>query len=237
MSFHRGPRIVVDTAKLILDAGTPRSYPGSGTTWSDLSGNGMSGTLINGTTYTDRYMAFDGVNDYVQVLYNSSLAPTEQITLDSWAWKSTWTGVTTSERILSKTQSGGYQLTLNEGPNVPTGNIGLVLFYGGAYRAAYVALSTISNGWNYFAGTCDGRYLKFYVNGVNVSTYDLGSIGTITYTYNNALTIGAEVGSGSTAAGQYFNGRISSIKVYNRALLPNEILKNFEALKHRFGLV
>jgi hypothetical protein len=56
-------------ALLYLDAGQSASYPGSGTTWTDLSGNGRNGTLTSGPAYTSAdggSIVFDGVNDYVQ---------------------------------------------------------------------------------------------------------------------------------------------------------------------------
>ena len=60
--------IVTDGLVLNLDAGNPQSYPGSGTTWTDLSGNGNNGTLLNGVGYDSDNggsLVFDGSNDYV----------------------------------------------------------------------------------------------------------------------------------------------------------------------------
>ena len=67
MGVFAGPEINEDGLILVLDAGNTKSYPGSGTTWSDLSGNGNDGT-INGATHTSGtggYFDFDGSNDYV----------------------------------------------------------------------------------------------------------------------------------------------------------------------------
>jgi hypothetical protein len=66
MGFFRGPNIVRDGLVLALDAASPRSYPGSGTTWYDLSGNGNNGTLVN-STFSNNVIQFDGTNDYVSV--------------------------------------------------------------------------------------------------------------------------------------------------------------------------
>ena len=68
-----GPTIVTNGLVLHLDAGNPASYPGSGTTWTDLSGNGNDGTLVNGVGYDSANggsLVFDGVNDYA---YTSDL--------------------------------------------------------------------------------------------------------------------------------------------------------------------
>jgi len=68
MGLSHSPRIVTNGLVLCLDAGNRQSYPGSGTTWTDLSGNGKNGTLTNGPTYTSANVGaivFDGVDDYV----------------------------------------------------------------------------------------------------------------------------------------------------------------------------
>jgi len=67
MSIKDGPKIVTDGLILALDAGNRFSYPGSGTTWSDLSGNGYNGTLINGPTFSNGAIVFDGTDDYVLI--------------------------------------------------------------------------------------------------------------------------------------------------------------------------
>ena len=51
MSLAHSPRIITDGLVLCLDAGNTKSYPGSGTTWTDLSGQGNNGTLVNGVGY------------------------------------------------------------------------------------------------------------------------------------------------------------------------------------------
>lgn len=72
MGFYRGPHIVTDGLVLALDAANPTSYPGSGTTWRDLSGNNNSGSLVNGPTFNSvngGSIVFDGSNDYVNIPY------------------------------------------------------------------------------------------------------------------------------------------------------------------------
>ena len=68
MATLYSPKIVTNGLVLCLDAGNNKSYPGSGTTWNDLSGNNNTGSLVNGPTFTGSFggsVAFDGVNDYV----------------------------------------------------------------------------------------------------------------------------------------------------------------------------
>jgi len=70
-----------------LDAGKKESYPGSGTTWYDLTGNNNHGTLTNGPTFSNTNggaITFDGVDDYIVVTNNSSLYMTSQISILVW---------------------------------------------------------------------------------------------------------------------------------------------------------
>ena len=83
-----GPSIITQGLVLALDAADRNSYPGTGTAWTDLSGNGNNGTLTNGPTYNSANggsIVFDGSNDYVNFSYNSSLnIGGLNITLSSW---------------------------------------------------------------------------------------------------------------------------------------------------------
>jgi hypothetical protein len=63
------PGVVTTNLSMFLDAGNASSYPGSGTAWTDLSGNSRNGTLTNGPTYTSAdggSIVFDGTDDFVQ---------------------------------------------------------------------------------------------------------------------------------------------------------------------------
>ena len=75
--------IVTDGLKLYLDASNPVSYPGSGTTWFDLSGNNNNGTMVNGVVPLSNAMQFDGVNDYVS-LGNKFNIDANPFTISMW---------------------------------------------------------------------------------------------------------------------------------------------------------
>jgi hypothetical protein len=83
--------------------------------------------------------------------------------------------------------------------------------------------------------TCDGRYFRLYIDAINVATYDHGSVATISYAFNNRFLIGAEPGETTEVDGSYWNGNISQVSVYNRALSATEISQNYNAVKSRFG--
>ena len=69
MAFNFSPKIVTNGLVLALDAANTKSYPGSGTVWSDLTPNGNNGALTNGPTFNSANggsIVFDGTNDYLQ---------------------------------------------------------------------------------------------------------------------------------------------------------------------------
>ena len=118
MVYHTGPKIVTNGLVLCLDAADRNSYPGSGASWLDLSGNGYNGTLTNGPTFSSDnagVFSFDGSNDYIQLLSPSSRfawTPSgdgmNYMTIDFWV-KTTDTG----GRIISKPWNGNGQYNIS----------------------------------------------------------------------------------------------------------------------------
>jgi hypothetical protein len=243
MSIARGPRIAKDGLVLCLDAADKNSYPGSGTSFYDISGIDNNGTNVNSPTFSTSNggeFSYNGSNQYVRVPYTASLNPSSAITMESVAYRSTW-NTALNMRLMSKTEGGGYQLSLNEGSSlVPSGNTGVIVYLSGiGYRSTYTALSGVSNGYHHFVGTFDGRYIKFYIDGVLKSTYDYGSSASIGYHvtyYANSLIIAAEASGGANAAGQYFDGSIAVSRLYNTALSQAQIQNNFNAVRKRYGI-
>lgn len=230
MSVQYNPSIVTSNMVLCLDPANPKSYPGSGTTWFDLSGNGLDATLFNTPTYSNTHFTLNGTNQYATIPYTPTLAPTSQITVAAWARADNWQS-TASTRIVSKTEGGGYQLSLND----IAGVTGATVHVNGTYRYATVNNSTISAGWHYIAFTFDGRFVRTYIDAVNVATVDVGSTLPLTYNNNNILVIGAEPVV-TTIAGNYFPGSVGSVSVYNRGISASEIAQNFNALRGRYGI-
>ena len=77
MAFYRGPNIVRNGLVLCLDAASKRSYPGSGTTWTDLSGLNNNGTLTNGPTFSNAnggILTFNGTSQHISGSSNSNFA-------------------------------------------------------------------------------------------------------------------------------------------------------------------
>jgi hypothetical protein len=219
--------IVTSGLTLCLDAGNLKSYPTSGTTWTDLSKNGNNGTVVNSPTFSSSNvgsLVFNGSNQYVTLTYDPIL--TNQVTFETWV-------------SLSATS-----------PN----NVGTIFsretIAGGSYRMLYSSgwfswiCATVNNGWyttgtNIFAnvdsftniyqvvGTYNGSNLRLYVNGVLMSTG--ASISGNILSTGTFYLIRREANNTD-----YGKGIIYTHRIYNRALSASEVLQNYNATKWRF---
>ena len=229
-------KIVTDGLVLSLNAADKNSYPGSGTTWTDMSGNGNNGTLTNGPTFSSAnggFIDYDGTDDYVDCGNSSALSfGTESFTLDVWTRAS---AIGTTRFIVGKMDSPG--LGSGTGYGLYLGNGGTNWIFG-VWDAAVLRIPTTPytaspNVWIYLAGVRDkeSNQVNLYVNGVlTASSSDLGMDTTVV----TPFVVGGITTSNSTA--NRWNGDIASTKVYNRALSASEVLQNYNATKTRFGL-
>ena len=215
--------IVTDGLVLHLDAGNSTSYPGSGTTWTDLSGNGNTGTLTNGPTYSSAdggSIVFDGSNDFVDCGGNASLNFTNNFALSAWFYRATTqpspdAGI--AGKFLDPGQSG-YMLWYNSST--------VDFYFANAVRAN--SSTTISaNIWYNVVGTYNGATASIYING----TLDTA---TNVATNANATGVNFMVGKYNDAGGRNFAGGISNVLAYNRALTATEIQQNYLATKSRY---
>jgi len=231
MAFHYSPKIVTDDLTLMLNAENTRSYPGSGTVWNDLSGNGYNSTLINGPTFDstgNSSISFDGSNDYVEVIPSgiSSFA-TQTWTVDAWI-KLDDIGV--DNTIFSydyKDHTDGYYST-----HMRTTSSNK-LFIGWNSNGTYTPLATAAgqfttNAWYNVVGVYASGRQELYINGNLITSSTV--TGTINY-YSQEVWVGR-----ANYASSYFNGNISSVKHYSKALTSAELTQNYNALKSRFGL-
>jgi hypothetical protein len=221
-----GPTIITNNLILNLDAANTRSYPGSGTAWTDLSRSGNNGILTNGPTFNTANggcIVFDGTNDYVNGTSISSLL-TGDMTAEAWV------------RISSGPSD--WVRVIGTGSN-PSGNRTFGLWYSISRTLLWQRLGTNAfslsaanvlnyNTWYYIAGTSIGTSHVLYLNG--------SSIGTTTVTgpwaaSNENITLGAAVGVHA-----YLTGNIAIGRIYTRGLSAAEILQNYNTTKTRFGL-
>jgi hypothetical protein len=228
MSVYLGPNVADDGLVLYLDAANQKSYPGSGTTWTDTSGNGNNGTLINGVSFDSSNnggLVFDGVDGRVD-LSSASLLP-----------------VGTSDRtIISFVRTPTsfpepYLHVIHWGTAVQDQAFGLAIFsHGGLNTHPWVGApsqGSVTVNTNYCLAvsyTHSSTLHKFWINGASQGSGINRSINTGTTT----ARIGARISTPTEDWGP--NGKIFSIAVYNRALTDNEINQNFNATRSRFGL-
>lgn len=230
MSLSHSPSIVRNGLVLHLDSANSRSYPGSGTTWTDLSGNNNNATLMNTPTYNSSnngYFTFNGTTQYATVADSASLQISSQITLQSFFYISTyaiWAG------LIGRNDNLKSVYGLNCSPTTQR----LRFNYNNAspWTNNVESTSTISAGqWIYGAATYDGINVKIYLNGVLDKTQNIGSV-----TFDTTAGFPIDIAYDNPGADEYLNGRIAVTSIYNRALSDAEILKNYNALKGRYGL-
>ena len=231
---HYGPRTITNGLVLCLDAGNPKSYPGSGNTWTDLSGNGNHGTLTNGPTYSSGNggsIVFDGVNDYVGVNNSTSINPTIGITVASF-FNVTSFGSNYAPIVFKQNNYASSY----EQYSIYLGNteIGFVVTGVDRNQKIVKSIADYRNQTIYVVGTCDTNTdeLKLYVNGTLIQTVSFTSTFDISSTPINIG--GTGVLNYSTDFNGWTNGKIYSTQIYNRALTATEIQQNYLATKSRY---
>ena len=201
----------------------------NGTTWRDLIGNGNTGTLVNGPTYSSANggsIVFDGTNDYVDCGNTASLSAiggTTTITVSGWAYYTAYGGGGQPYSVI--TVKGNPWTWLLENPS---NTFRFRITAGGADVAVPDTSTHLLNTWYNVVGTYDGSNMKIYVNGVLKNTQ--AQTGT--------LATNSETAKIGTFQGTNYNltGRISNVSVYNRALTAAEVSQNFNALRSRFSI-
>lgn len=222
-----------DGLVLRLDPANSRSYSGTGTTWNDVNSSSYPFTLTNGPVFnTNGFFDFDGTNDFAVRTHTTQLKPTNAITIEQWLNADDWNAGTSSnyKTSLSCTQGGGYS------HNIWSGSFKSYIYAGGAYRIPTADVSNLV-GWHHFVTTFDGRYTRLYVDGQLINTVDIGTSGnTISYA-SNGIFVGAEAGTSTTTPeGFYWDGKIGTTSLYNRALSGAEITENYNTTKPRYEI-
>ena len=215
MGTSGGPDIIQDGLVLNLDSSDKLSYPGSGTTWNDISGNGNNAALTNGASFNNGNggnITNDGIDDYVgspymsvgttrtiEIIYNMTSTSGDR----GPVWRDDWKERVFPDIIVIVNAGGTYYYL-----NGPVNN------------------TTIQNICYSYGGTS----VKAYRNGVLIDNQTMnGVMDNSTYYYNFGYQC-----AGSSCL--YTPCRIYSVKMYNRQLSDTEILQNYNATKTRFGL-
>jgi hypothetical protein len=221
MGAFGGPDIITDGLVFAVDAGSTRSYAGSGTTAYNLVANNDV-SLINGLGWQSGnggYFSSDGTDDGMTTPDAANLDLVD-FTLEGWVW---WD------------QHKNYGSFLVKGPGGSGGLFNYSFFgyattvsFGFGNGSGYIntAITAPATGeWHHIVGTYDGTILRFYLNGA----LEASNGSTQTPNQNNdALQI---------LQSQYsIDGRIGCARVYNQALTASEVIQNYNAQKSRFRL-
>ncbi len=215
-----------------LDASNASSYPGSGTTWTDLTGTGNNGTLTNGPVYSATAggcIDCDGVNDFISIANNSGLQPQSAtpITMQIWinfdvladgAFINKLTGSFGFDGYIVRATSTGYVgYTVNgTGVNQVVNSSPTVVFTTGTwYLVTFITQRSAT-----------ANTTKVYTNTTLRIQNAWGNDG---YSESNPLQLGGGYGG-------YSNCKIGAFYFYNRGLSEAEITQNFNATKTRYGL-
>jgi len=220
----------------------PSSYSGSGSSITDLSGNGFTAT-IDGATYSTNSFSFDGANDYIYTpnMY-SAFNANRNITVEVW-YNPTWTNPNEGGTVVSEVSSiayDGWHYAQIEHERAPFG--GLAYDYAGFWNGTAVEPVNpfgTTNGWRQIVLSYDGTTARSYLNAGTAREVTMTrNVPWIEGAVNNFILVlghgDATQQSGSGA--NYFKGNIGIFRVYNRALSGAEITSNYNDTKSIYGL-
>jgi len=235
-----GPQIVTRGLVLCLDAASTKSYPGSGTTWYDVSTIKNNGILTNGasiSSFGGGSIEFDGVNDYIdlnkaytgsggtELGYGSSVT----YTLEAWIYpRSSQGGNLDADCIIGNTGSVGVGMQLGVSSGKPIVN------YGARSTSNFYSSLFNYNEWTHVCLSKNSTTsVRTYLNGsFDVAASSAGDL-SISPSYDPGEM---RIGNASPRVYGYYDGYIAVARIYNSALTDDEVRQNYNATKGRFGL-
>ena len=219
---------------LYIDAANSKSYPGTGSTWSDISKNSRSGTLYNAPEFssnTQGYFSFNGTDNYL-LIDNTSYpsAVTDNFSMEMWfriPAAATWSdGVYIGSVFTRGTYFGSHGFVRN----VSNNSFGFWVRGDSGLGSADTTLSRDT--WYQAVGTWDGSTARLYINGALASSAAIGLTGNFESTIWYVSSIQGMAG----ANGNRFQGDISNLKIYSRVITADEVLLNFNSARGRYGI-
>jgi hypothetical protein len=233
MSASVGPDIVKNNLVFNLDASNVQSYPATGNTWYDISGRNRNATLYNSPTFRNENGGILSFSD-TSFQYGET-AVAEDInrwTAECWvritkSLSGKPTSIITGQYDLASKLN--FSLGTNESPSFFRISAG---FFDGGWRIAPGFAPTLFK-WYHFAGTYDGARVAFFVNGLLYSS--LNYVGTPQS--GGTFRICRRWDESASNAINFLNGDVGTIRVYNVALSPTQILQNYNATASRFEIL
>jgi len=232
MATFGGPNTIETGLIVSVDAANPTSYPGSGTTWRDLSGNNNSGSLVNGPTFNSvngGSIVFDGSNDYVNIPYAGNTSNSFTFTIVMKCNNMDSNTSLNRQTLFGLSQNGNAafrQFDVEIWGNTGVGFRG----NGGAVENVNFfsyswTLGVNANNINIYTITLNSTGHSIYVNGVLRNTISQ----TATADFNSIVL-------GTRLSENLWSGSCFNFSMYNRALALTEIQQNFNAMRGRFGI-
>jgi hypothetical protein len=216
--------ITGSSLKLNLDATNYISYPLTGSTWYDVSGNNNNGTISGTTPYSSGYFTFNGVDSLINQFSSVAGIPIsgQSYTISAWV------------QIANKTNSGGIAGWGNYGNNNSVNafrltNTGLINYWFGNDYAVNTTLNTGST-WYMLTAQFDGTYRRIYVNSTPVAYPGQFSTGINVPSATN-LTIGKT----NTGNVEWFSGKISQVLIYNTDIGFGGVINNYNATSYKYN--
>lgn len=226
MALAHSPKIVTDGLVLCLDAGNPKSYPGSGTTVYNLTTSNYDFTLTNGATISSSNLgvfSFDGTDDYL----NTTSIPASFWNSGSWT-VSLWAYFDAVAKGSDNSMIGHGTATTSNGLHLTERNQRIYFgFYSNDLQSNVVLNATT---WYNIVWTFnfDTKLKQIYLN----SQFQVSG-GTVGYSGNTADT---RIGNVTYSANGDMDGFLNNIMFYNKVLSNSEITQNFTALRGRYGI-
>lgn len=218
--------VVRDGLVLHLDAANPKSYPGAGSVWYDLSGRKNNATLYGSPVFSGGRVLFDGISTYAAIPFN----PTD-FTFDYEQ---------TVILIMSPTENDAnrrnpYDQAYGGGgtwTHEPSGGISWYYGTAGTNTIPYTSYGSVAvtQGETAMMATTrkSNQYRRWYKNGIMTA-------GTTDSVYPQVITGTNPIQIGRGYAGWYL-GYIDVVMVYNKSLTTEQIAQNFEAYRGRYGI-
>ena len=235
MATNYNPSIVTDGLRFCLDAANTKSYPGSGTTWTDISGKGRpDGILSNGPTFDSNNLGsinFDGSNDRVNL--SRPIGKNDAFSVDIWHKR----GAQQDKYLYSETSDSSNSPFWGITSKTGSSNSTLRIFArrnGGQtevnFQPSGAEYTIYDNIPHHLVVVYESNNLYFYLDGSSIgsTSWNRGS-----YSGLNINSLGGWRHSGTNTGGN-MNGNIYSLKTYSRALTAVEVLQNYNAVKGRY---
>ena len=233
MGLAHSPSIVIDGLRFCLDAANTKSYPGSGTTWTDISGKNHAGTLTNGPTFSSDNggsIVFDGSNDHIGSIGTATDLGIRE-TSSSFSYSVWFKTSATNEKYMFDNYDGSnpnisFRLDGRQLEVYMKSSSGNSI---NAVRFAYYTLNVWNNAVYNFDSSTSPDTMTVYLNGNNTGTSTSNFSGH--FESGSSFTIGKR-----PAGGGQFSGNMACAMLYNKSLTEAEVKQNYNALKGRFGL-